>query len=161
MPAVARAVAVADEQRLAVEPDGVAAFRRRRCAMREATGTPACLKAAPMPVRLAETSFLPGSEQDRALVPDEGRVVRVDRVRVAGIVLRDDHLGAGVLEQPTERLVLGLRGRDVRLGAPAVSRQRLRPRGAADERARARAHPTSTGSRTPSRRDPSAVVYRE
>ena len=95
-----RAVAVPDEQRLVVEPDRVAALDGGgRGRSRPTTGTPAASSARDDRLGLAASSLLAGREQHRAVVADEDRVVDVDRVGVAGVVLGDDDLGARGLEQ--------------------------------------------------------------
>ena len=98
-PGRAGAVAVADEQRVVVEPDGVAALDRGRRRHPRGDRNAGRLEARADAVGLAEPPFLAGAEQRRAAVSDEHRVVDVDRVGIAGIVLGDDHLGARGREQ--------------------------------------------------------------
>ena len=127
-----RPVADPDEQRLLVEPHRVAALdgrgqvdpRRDRHARR--------LERPGGGLRLPAAAFLPRLEQHGAVATDEGGVVGVDRVGVARVVLGDDDLGARLLEQEAERLVLRLRGGDVRARPPArrPPTRRRRPAGA-------------------------------
>ena len=63
-----------------------------------------------MPSGSPRRASLPGRSERGAVVADEHRVVDVDRVGIARVVLGDDHLGAGGGEQCTERLVLGVGG---------------------------------------------------
>ena len=88
--------------------------------MREATGTPAASRLEPMPSG-SPARLLAGPQERGAAVADEHRVVDVDRVGVAGVVLGDDHLGACSLEQRAELLVLGGSRRAIRHAAPAVA----------------------------------------
>ena len=140
---------MADEQRVVVEPDGVAALdgrgRGHPRGDRDARG----LEARADAVRLAEAPLLAGPQERSAAVADEDGVVDVDRVGVAGIVLGDDHLGAGRREQRAQLLVLGRRRGDVGHAAPAVALDVVRIDGrAAAARAPARGRPTSPESRS-------------
>ena len=120
-PGGAGAVAVADEQRVVIEPHGVAALDRRRRRHPRGNRNAGVLEARADAVRLAEPPFLAGPEQRRAVVSDENRVVDVDRVGIAGIVLGDDHLGARGREQRAELVVLSGGGRRIGDAAPAVA----------------------------------------
>ena len=121
IPAAAGAVAVTDKQRLSVEPDGVAALGGG------GRGDPGCdrhpgrLEPNGNRLGLALASRLAGAKEGGALVTDQHRVVHVDRVGVASIVLGDDHLGAGSLEQHAQSFVLLRGGRVVGDAAPAVA----------------------------------------
>ena len=117
----AGAVAVADEQRVVVEPDGVAALDRGRRRHPRCHRDASSLEARADAVGLAEPPFLAGPEQRRAVVADEHRVVDVDRIGVAGIVLGDDDLGAGRGEQRAQLLVLGDRSTHVGHAPPPVA----------------------------------------
>ena len=81
------------------------------------------------------------AQEHGAVRADEHRVVDVDRVRIARVVVGDDDLGAGRLEDLAERLVLGGRGGGVGGGAPAVLAPVLRVLGSGGR--------TSTRSRRP------------
>ena len=94
--------------------------------IRAATGTPARSRSASSALGLAEPPVLARTEEHGAVVADEQRVVRVDRVRVAGLAAGDDHLGAGLLEELAQRLVLG--GRRCRIGLRRASRTRASAR---------------------------------
>ena len=119
--------------------------------IRPTTGTPTASRALGR-LRLPRRPSLPGEQEHRSLAADEGRVVGVDRVRVAGIVLRDDDLRACLLQQTAERLVLRLRRRDIRRGAPAYASPRARPPAGDVAPERAEARPTSRRCLTRSRR---------
>ena len=87
--------------------------------------------------RLAEAAFLAGSQQHRAVVADEHRVVHVDGIGIAGIVLGDDHLGPCRNKDPAKPLVLGGGRRRVGHAVPAVALDVTRVRG----QGRAHEHP--------------------
>ena len=151
-PGAVRPVAVADEKRSLVEPDRVAALGDRRLCDLVGHGNAGVAERRRHGVRLAPPPLLARPQTDDSLVPDQHRVVDVDRVRVAGIVERDDDLGARLLEQEAERLVLAAPPPPDR--APRASRSRARRRrrrAAAGARARASARPSSTGRRMRSR----------
>ena len=136
-----RAVRLADEQRLVVEPHGVASLgelvvleppdhRQRQVAGER--------------FRLAAAAGLSRLEQDRALRRHEHRVVDVDRVEVAGLSARLDHLGAGTREEAAELRVLFGQPRRVGLGAPVQLRStRKRPRRTARGRRSSRGEHTA------------------
>ena len=141
---------------------GACARRARRCrrprrragsASSAATGTSAAASDDAIAAGSLRRPSLPGRRSTAPSRADEHRVVDVDRVRIARVVARDDDLGAGRLEDPAQKLVLGGRGRVIRRRAPAVLAPALaRPRRAAAARARARAVRSSTASRSaPSR----------
>ena len=87
---------------------------------RPTTGTPARSSTGRVASGSRRRPSFPGWSSTAPVPPHECRVVRVDRVRVAGIVLGDDDLGPGILEEAAERLVLGLRLGDLRRRTPAV-----------------------------------------
>ena len=115
-----RAVAAADEQGLAVEPERVAAVDRagrldpsgdRDAGLREIV-----LERR----RLAQPLVLARAEQHGAALADEQRVVGVDRVGVArspSVTITSAPASSRISRK---RLVLGGGGGEVRLGAPAV-----------------------------------------
>ena len=128
---------MADEQRVVIEPDGVAALDRRRRRHPRGDRDAGRLEARADAVGLAEPPFLAGPEQRRTVVADEHRVVDVDRVGIAGIVLGDDHLGPGGREQRAELVVLGGGGGRIGHAAPAVALDVIRVGG----KRRAHEHP--------------------
>ena len=93
-----RPVADPDEQRGLVEPDRVTAFDGCGSGNASDDGDPRAFERRDHCLRLAAPAVLARPQEDGALAPDEGRVIGVDRVRVARIVLGDDNLGAGVLQ---------------------------------------------------------------
>ena len=115
-----RAVADPHEQRRLVEPERVPSFREHRRAQLGHDRDSGRLERGAERGRLAAPRLLAGAEQDGALAPDEDGVVRVDGIRVAGVVPRDDDLRPRLFEQRAECLVLGGRGCRVRRGSPAV-----------------------------------------
>ena len=121
MPAVARAVAVPDEERVVVEPDRVSSLDSRGSVHPRGDRDPSRLEALADASRLSPASLLSWPQQGCPIVADEHRVVDVDRVGIARVVPGDDHLGAGGGEHGTKRLVLG--DGDGRIGdtAPAVT----------------------------------------
>ncbi len=115
-----RAVAASDEERVVVEPERVAAVDRSRRLDSPRDGDACAGEVGLEGARLAEPPVLAGPEEHGTVVADKQRVVRVDGVRVARLAVGDDHLGAGLLEELAQRLVLGGRGCRIRLQAPAV-----------------------------------------
>ena len=94
----ARAVAMADEERVVIEPDRVASLDRCGSGHGRGDRHSGGFEAQADARRLAEAALLARPEKRCATVTDEHRVVDVDRIRVARVVLRDDHLGACRLE---------------------------------------------------------------
>src|SRR4029079_949636 len=104
--------------RRVVQPDGVATLDGDRPVDAAHDGDSGRLESRDGRLGLVPPPLLAGREQARAVASDEGRVVRVDRIGIAGVVLGYDDLGAGIREVRAERLVLRLRRSDVRGGPP-------------------------------------------
>ena len=115
-----RPVAAPDQERLGVEPECVAAVDCPRPHDHAHRWNAGALEVELQREWLAEPPILSRTEKHGALVTDEHRVIRVDRVGVAGLALGHDHLCAGPLENLSKGLVLGRRDGDVWLGPPAV-----------------------------------------
>ena len=149
-----RSVADPDEKRALVEPDRVPTLGEHRLVESCRNGNVGVGERGRDRARLAAPSFLPGPQQHRPRRTDQHRVVDVDRVRIAGVVPRDDDLGAGRFEKSrtaARALRLPQRGR-----ARHASRMRAsarHPRRAEDARARARGVPSWTASRSESSQD--------
>jgi hypothetical protein len=104
-----RAVAAADEERVVVEPERVAAVDRPRRLDPGGDGDAGAREGGLERGRLAEAPVLARPQEDGALVADEDGVVGVDGVGVPRLPLRDDDLGAvaasgsGSARQPYSR----------------------------------------------------------
>src|SRR6476619_7755743 len=155
---VARPVAAPDQQGLLVEPDRVAAVRRRRCIELRDDRHPRTLEVGRDRFYLHEPAFLAWAKDDRAAVGHDRRIEDVDRIGVgANSGLRKNDLGACPAERRAERIVLRGELLGVGLGPPAVlapgreansarradehTLQLLRHVLAAEESRRRRAHP--------------------
>ena len=115
-----RPVAAPDEERLRIEPERVAAVDRPGPHDHAHNRNAGALEVDLQRERLAEAPVLARAEEHGALLAHEHRVVGVDRVGVPALALGDDHLRARTLEDLSQSPVLGRRGGDVGLGAPAV-----------------------------------------
>ena len=147
-----RAVAAADEECVAVEPERVAAVDRpgRLDPRRDRHARP--LEVGLEGARLAQPPLLAGPEEHGSLLAHEQRVVGVDRVRVARLAVGDDHLGAAPAR--AARAAPRARRPPRRDRARRASRTRAsarRRRAAAGGRARAGAERSSSGRRSRSR----------
>ncbi len=115
-----RPVADSDQQRPLVEPERVATFDRRGLLEASDERHPRSLEGRSERVRLRAAPFLARPEKDGAIGSDEHRVVHVDRVRIAGVVVGHDDLGARTFEELAEQLVLACGCGGIGCRAPAV-----------------------------------------
>ena len=115
-----RPVPEPDEQRVRIEPDRVSAFDARRVGDLRGDRDAGFLERGADRGGLGSTNLLPGPEKHGAVRTDQDGVVDVHRVRVAGVVPGDDDIGARILEQRTEGLVLRRRRGEVGLRPPAA-----------------------------------------
>jgi selenide, water dikinase len=128
---VVRAVAASHEERPLVEPDRIAALRERWRSEPACDGNAGLDEVGRHGVGLAAPPFLPGTEEDRAPVGDDGRVVDVDGVGIRPVRrLREDDLGPRLRQEGAKGLVLGRHHGWIGLPPPAVGppeRRILRP----------------------------------
>ncbi len=115
-----RSIADSDQQRPLVQPERVATFDRRGLVESSDYRHTRSFERRNERVRLRAAPFLARPEKDGAIGSDEHRVVHVDRVRIAGVVVRHDDLGARAFEQLAEQLVLACGCGGVGSRAPAA-----------------------------------------
>ncbi len=126
-----RPVAEPDEERALVQPDRVSALRERRRLETPSDRDARFGEVSGHRSGLAAPSLLARSQEDGAGIGDDGRVVRVDRVRVRPVRgLAEDDLGPVRAQKRTKGLVLLGHRAWVRLETPAVGAPDRRVRGA-------------------------------
>src|SRR5262245_12342093 len=113
----ARAVATSGEQRLLVEPDEVAALRDRGAVERRCDGDTGALEVVHDRTRLSAPTFLTRAKHDAAVLGYEAGIERVHRVRIVVERVGHEDVGARLLEDRAESLVLA---RDREIGRAHV-----------------------------------------
>jgi selenide, water dikinase len=113
---------VADEKRALVEPECVTSFRRRRGCEARGDRHAETLELDAHHVGLGQPAGLSRTQEQRAAVAHERRIIGVERVRVArDRFAADDHLCTRAREQLTERLMLPREPCPVWLAMPAIA----------------------------------------
>ena len=150
---VVRAVAAADDERVLVEPEHVAALRGRRRSEPREYADPCRAEVALDRVDLHLPQLLAWAEQHGAASRHRGGVVDVDRVERGVERLADHDLDARSLERRHERLVLLDDAHGIGRGPPPVLLPALDPAGPPHEDAAEwRGHRHASDSRRPSRK---------